>query len=126
MDDHFDPTDTDIPAPVVDRATLEHLLNVGGAELRPALAAQICADFARLAAAIQGPDGTHVARAAHELKGLAATVGAANLARMADTLNVAAPGLSAGKRRMQVQPVAAGIAAVLAIMRRAEPGAVPS
>ena len=125
MDDQFDTPATLRSAPVVNPALLEHLLNVGGADLRPVLAQQICADFTRLAGAIQAVDGADVARAAHELKGLAATVGADTLAQMACALNAAAPTLGAGARQVRLRPVAAEIVAVVAFLRRVESGSAP-
>ncbi len=56
----------------LDRATLSRMLSLGGS----ALVAQLIADFSRLAEALGGSEVDALERAAHELKGLAATIGA--------------------------------------------------
>lgn len=72
------------PAPeeaqVLDPSTLERVLALGGAGMRQALVAQLLEDFGRLARALEATEPTALERAAHELKGLAATVGARALA----------------------------------------------
>ena len=106
----------------VDLPTLERMLALGGAGLRPALIAQLLQDFTRLAQALEGSEPAALERAAHELKGLAATVGAQALADHAarfDSLAAhAAPAvrdaLALGLRR-QIE----GLCAVLRAQRQA-------
>ena len=69
--------------PVIDRAVLEAVLSAGGDELRADLLAQIIADLARLQTGLQASGADRHAGIAHELKGLAATIGATALADLA-------------------------------------------
>lgn len=71
----------------LDRATLERMLSLGGSDLRPVLVAQLLADLSRLRAAIGTDDPLALARAAHEIKGLAATIGAHAVADQAARLD---------------------------------------
>ncbi len=66
--------------PAIDCAVLERVLSAGGADLRADLLAQIIADLARLEAGLRGSGAERQAIVAHELKGLAATIGATALA----------------------------------------------
>lgn len=56
------------------------MLSLGGDTLRTALIAQLLEDFGRIARSLQAEAAEDQARAAHELKGLAATIGAGALA----------------------------------------------
>ena len=76
----------------VDPATLERLLGLGDSTLRRDLCTQLSADIRRLREAVAGTEVGDVLRAAHELKGLAATIGAIRLAEMALALETAAAG----------------------------------
>ena len=69
--------------PVIDHAILERVLSVGGADLRADLLAQIITDLTRLEAGLRAPGAERHAIIAHELKGLAATIGATALADLA-------------------------------------------
>jgi len=73
-----------------DRAVLEQILDLGGAELRAALLEQLLTDFNRISEALAKGSGDEVAAAAHELKGLAATIGAQRLAQLSKRLNTVA------------------------------------
>lgn len=70
---------------VIDREVLDRLLTVGDAALSKRLHDQIIADLKRLKDTLE-PGSSACAIAAHEVKGLAATIGASRLAGMAETL----------------------------------------
>lgn len=69
----------------IDREVLNRLLTVGDAALSKRLHDQIIADLKRLKDTLE-PGSSACAIAAHEVKGLAATIGASRLAGMAETL----------------------------------------
>ena len=100
-------------APALDPETLDQLLNMGGEELRAALCTQLIEDFRRLRLAVEDDDGNAVARAAHEVKGLAATVGASRLSEMARSLDSVAGNLSAPARSVMVSALQGQIDGVL-------------
>jgi chemotaxis protein histidine kinase CheA len=75
---------------VIDAAVLDRILELGDDRMRVALLDQLRADFRRLAGTLGEDDADAVAAAAHELKGLAATIGAHRLAQLAQRLNTAA------------------------------------
>lgn len=74
-----------------DSKTLSEFLDMGGAELRGALVAQVCLDLDRccglLVFALSQPEAEHdsvgIGKAAHEIKGIAATLGALTLVELA-------------------------------------------
>lgn len=66
-----------------DRRVLEAALAFAGPEDRPAILAQMLDDLTRIGAVLSDGQPTAQLRAAHELKGLAATIGAVRLADMA-------------------------------------------
>jgi len=72
---------------VVNLATFERMLSVVGPALRPALVAQVLADLERLRAALCSGAPVAMRHAAHELKGIAATIGADSLAGLAAGLD---------------------------------------
>jgi hypothetical protein len=75
------------PDTVIDMAVFEQILNVGDAGLREALIEQLLTDFRRISKALTEGGWDEVGAAAHELKGLAATIGAHRLAELAKRLN---------------------------------------
>jgi HPt (histidine-containing phosphotransfer) domain-containing protein len=79
------------PAPAIDPAALSRLFSLGDAALRVALCAQLRDDFTRLHAAVGSDSLSATTRAAHETKGLAATVGAYRLADIAAIVDTRAP-----------------------------------
>lgn len=97
----------------IDRSVLDHLFDLGDADLRQALCKQLDTDFLRLYDTIGDSNGPDVAKAAHELKGLAATVGATRLADMARNLDSVAATLSPEGRAAMVAPIHAEINLVL-------------
>ncbi|MCB1397574.1 MAG: Hpt domain-containing protein [Rhodobacter sp.] len=102
----------------LDTAVLERILDFGDAEMRAALCAQLQTDFLRLRDALGGEDGSAVARTAHELKGLAATVGASRVATMARSLDSVADSLAPAARAAMVIPLQREVDAVLDALSR--------
>ncbi|MCL4675041.1 MAG: Hpt domain-containing protein [Pararhodobacter sp.] len=108
--------------PSVDARALEKLLDIGGAELRGALCAQLTADFSRLSTAIDDDCRQTAASASHELKGLAATVGAERLTDMAASLDTRVQTLPREARRAVVGAVQREIGNVLDLLAGARQG----
>lgn len=106
----------------LDAQALDTLLDIGGAELRVALGTQLTADFSRLREAINVEETDRLARAAHELKGLAATVGATRLSDMAHSLNMTADTLPKQAQAILVAAVQKEIDRVLAAVSKATQG----
>jgi HPt (histidine-containing phosphotransfer) domain-containing protein len=67
----------------IDETILTAFLDLGGSEMRQALLAQVQSDLTRCGAALeeltQRGDMAGLCRAAHEIKGIAATIGATTL-----------------------------------------------
>jgi chemotaxis protein histidine kinase CheA len=78
------------PETAIDTAVLNQILDIGDAGLRDALLAQLVTDFRRISAALSEGTGDELGAVAHELKGLAATIGANRLAQLAKRLNTVA------------------------------------
>lgn len=105
----------------LDRATMEHMLALGGPALRPALIAQLIADLDRLRAALTSDAPAALKRAAHELKGLAATIGAGGLAENAgrlDDLAESAPPAVGQALALGIRPQIDRLAEILATQTR--------
>lgn len=113
MKDHSKATGASTAPAAENNEVLEALLNVGGPGMRAALGAQLMADFQRLRTGIAVEDGAAVARAAHELKGLAATVGAERLAAMAASLDPIAETLSPVARATMAEALQREVDAIL-------------
>ena len=109
-------TNLNTSASSVDVSTLTALLNMGGPELRANLCAQLITDFTRLRGALANDHGAAVARAAHEVKGLALTVGASKLADLAIGLDGVAQSLPASALALMVKPLTTEIDAVLSVL----------
>lgn len=103
----------DASRPALDLDVLESLFAMGDDALRVALSAQLRADFARLRRSLQAEAAHDVGRAAHELKGLAATVGAQRLADMAHSVDSVAEGVAPATLAVLVAPLLAETDAVL-------------
>jgi hypothetical protein len=101
----------------LDITVLEQVLSFGDMSVRGTLLAQLAEDFQRLASAIDVTDPLAVAAAAHELKGLSATIGANRLSGMANTLNGSAERLSEADRAMLLRTLLAELGTVLASIR---------
>ena len=108
------------PSSPVETTTLNALLNMGGPDLRADLCGQLIADFTRLRDAIATDDSAAVARAAHEVKGLALTVGAANLASLATGLDGAALRLPRSSLGRQISTLENEIDSVLSVLGAAK------
>ncbi|MCB1391471.1 MAG: Hpt domain-containing protein [Rhodobacteraceae bacterium] len=100
----------------LDRAVLESLFAMGDESLRRALGAQLREDFLRLRGALASDIAHEIGRAAHELKGLAATVGAGRLAQMARSVDDVAQGMAAPALAVIVVPLRAEVDAVIACL----------
>ena len=107
----------------LDRAQLEQMLDMGGTALRPALLAQLLADFARLATALDSDQLPVLERAAHELKGLSGTIGAAGLSASAARFGELAGASTASVRGVLALGLRRQIDALCAILRAQAPSA---
>ena len=123
MDDRFAVTLAHAAQPPLDTEALERILDLGGASLRTALGEQLIADFQRLRAALVDDDTARLARTAHELKGLAATIGAGTVADMARSLDAAAQGLTLSACTAMVPPLQGQVDRVISVLRSALDGA---
>lgn len=84
--------------------------------MRRDLCAQLLADFRRMAIGLDDAEPVTVARVAHELKGLSATIGAQRLADMAQTLHHSAENVSPSALAVLAFPVRREIAGILEIL----------
>lgn len=101
----------------LDHATLDRMLAVGGDAMRPALIAQLLQDFVRLRGALEVSDLLSVGRAAHELKGLSATIGAHALAENAARFDSLASECSPAVREAMVLGLGRQIDRLCAILK---------
>ncbi|MBN2760715.1 MAG: Hpt domain-containing protein [Rhodobacteraceae bacterium] len=77
--------------PDIDKRVLDEFLELGGEDMRQALLAQVCKDLTRCHEALDQHaeeestplDMAALCRTAHEIKGIAATIGAVLLAKLA-------------------------------------------
>ena len=104
--------------PAVDEPVLTSLLRMAGADMRVALLDQLVADLVRLDRELAVDDPVAVARAAHEAKGLGATIGARRLAQLAQNLNSLAPRLGLAGTAAMAATVRLELDAVLAALRQ--------
>lgn len=100
-------------SPAIEPGALDRLLALCDTGTRRALCQQLIDDFRRLQDAIGDECSRSTSRAAHELKGLAATVGALRLAEIATTLDQRAEAMDASTRALVVAQVRRELAAVL-------------
>ena len=100
----------------LDRDILERMLGIGGDDLRPALIAQLLQDFLRLRTALGAPEPQDARRAAHELKGLAATIGARLLAEEAARFDHLVPETTPSVRAAMVLGLARQIDSLCAVL----------
>lgn len=100
-----------------DHSVLSGLLEIGDAAMREALCAQLLSDFGRMAEGLDEAEPAAVSRVAHELKGLAATIGARRLADMAQTLNRSAECIAPATLKVLIAPVQAELAGVMAVLK---------
>jgi HPt (histidine-containing phosphotransfer) domain-containing protein len=103
---------------VIDAAVLDRILGLGDDRMRVALLDQLRTDFRRLAETLGEDDADAVAAAAHELKGLAATIGAHRLAQLAQRLNTVADCAMPAELDAFIAPVRGEIRVVLDTLSR--------
>lgn len=101
----------------LDLRLLERMLSLGDSELRVALIAQLQEDLGRLARGLTAHDPDLVSRSAHELKGLAATIGAHGLAASAAHLERVAAGTTESARAALALGIGQQIAALCTELR---------
>lgn len=101
----------------MDRERFERVLSVGGAALRPMLIAQLLDDLSRLQQALGDPLAARPDRTAHELKGLAATMGADALAALAAQFEAALPDCGPDQSRVWRQLLGAKIEVLVRSLR---------
>jgi len=107
------------PVPVeqsIDQSILTGIFEIGDETMRLALCEQLLSDFRRMANGLEGAEPVIVAKIAHELKGLAATIGAQRLADLAQTLNKAAESVSPSALAVLTFPVRQEIEGVLVVL----------
>lgn len=112
-------SDDQTPVPVeqnIDHSTLTAIFEIGDEAMRRALCDQLLADFRRMASGLEGAEPVVVAKIAHELKGLSATIGAQRLADLAQTLNKAAESVSPSALKVLTFPVRQEIEGVLSVL----------
>lgn len=102
--------------PVVDLSVLGRLVDLGDLAMRRALCEQLVRDFRRIEEGLAVNQPAQVAAAAHELKGLAGTIGALRLADMAQSLHRTAGTISARALGAVALPVRSEISRVLIIL----------
>lgn len=100
----------------IDQAILDSIFEIGDEAMRLALCDQLVSDFRRMASGLDEAEPVVVAKISHELKGLAATIGAQRLADLAQTLNKAAESVSPSALAVLTFPVRQEIAGVLAVL----------
>ena len=105
---------------VLDLRALSRVLDLGDDGLRSELCAQLIDDFRRIRALINQDDVHVTARAAHEMKGLAATVGGERLAQMANTVSTSGAELPPAALTVIVASLTAEIDGALVVLRRVQ------
>lgn len=109
----------DPSAPALDPVALSRLFSLGDATLRVALCAQLRDDFTRLHGAVGADCPVTITRAAHEMKGLAATVGAYRLADIATIVDKRAQLMGETARTLIIAQLRNEVASVLAELEKA-------
>ena len=100
----------------IDHSILTGIFEIGDEMMQRALCDQLLADFRRMENGLEGAEPVVVAKIAHELKGLAATIGAQRLADLAQTLNKAAESVSPSALAVLTFPVRQEIEGVLSVL----------
>jgi len=101
----------------VDLALFDRMLSVGGAELVASLAMQLLADFERIWLDLHDQEPGRQRAATHELKGVAATIGATDLVDLAILHEVSLHTPSRSDLDWQRQAMRERITAVCALLR---------
>lgn len=96
------------------------LLALGDDGLRRALCRQLVADFKRIDAGLEQDMPGQIVACAHELKGLAGTIGAGRLADMARSLHANAGQMAPVALVALVLPVRAELARAVAVLSECE------
>lgn len=99
-----------------DQSILTSIFDIGDEDMRRALCDQLLSDFRRMANGLDGAEPVVVAKIAHELNGLASTIGAQRLAGLAQTLNKAAESVSPSALAVLTFPVRQEIDGVLTVL----------
>ncbi len=99
-----------------DQSILASIFSIGDEAMQRALCDQLLSDFRRMAGGLEDAEPVVVAKIAHELKGLASTIGARRLADLAQTLNKAAESVSPSALSVLTFPVRKEIEGVLAVL----------
>jgi HPt (histidine-containing phosphotransfer) domain-containing protein len=102
----------------LDPAVFEYTLSMCGPAMRPALIAQLEVDFLRLARALDTPEPARLESIAHEVKGLAATIGATAVAASAARLNEQASAATGAMRAAMALGLRRQIEALGALLAR--------
>jgi len=100
----------------IDQSILSGIFDIGDEAMRRDLCLQLLADFGRMMDGLDGAEPVIVTKIAHELKGLAATIGAQRLADLAQTLHNAAECVSPSALAVLTFPVRQEIANVLTVL----------
>lgn len=100
----------------IDPAILSSLLAIVDDEMGLTLCDQLLSDFRRMASGLECAEPVVVAKIAHEMKGLAATIGAHRLADLSQTLNKAAESVSPNALAVLTYPVLQEVEGVLAVL----------
>jgi len=104
------------PEPSIDPAILSSLFAIVDDEMGRTLCDQLLSDFRRMASGLEDAEPVVVAKIAHEMKGLSATIGAHRLADLAQTLNKAAESVSPNALAVLTYPVRQEVEGVLAVL----------
>lgn len=99
---------------------MERMLSLGGEAMRPVLVSQLLEDLGRLAGALQSDAIERAGRAAHELKGLAATIGAVGLADQAQRFDALLPEATPAVRQAMALGLRRQIEVLCAALSRPE------
>lgn len=100
----------------IDMAILRGILDIGSESMGRALLTQLMDDFDRLSKSLDADEPAILARASHELKGLAATIGAESLQAMAATLHDHCNGAAHAARAAMILGTRTEMARVRAIL----------
>ncbi|KPQ07715.1 MAG: HPt domain protein [Rhodobacteraceae bacterium HLUCCA12] len=103
-----------------DQTILSGILDIGDDAMRRDLCAQLLSDFRRMTAGLDESEPVMVSKIAHEIKGLASTIGAQRLAALAQTLHHSAEQVSAGALAVLVLSVSQEMDRVVSVLEAAE------
>lgn len=109
---------------MIDESIISGLFSLGDSAMQRDLLTHLQADFARLGESLKTAPPAALGRVAHEIKGLASTVGAFRLAELAEGLCILAetPGPDMGE--LMVSPLRQELDLVIAELKHRDLGAV--